>query len=37
LLEELLRDHPQILQAEVFSTWKGLLKINVTQKKRKQE
>tara|TARA_Y100000389_G_C17415702_1_gene493561 strand:+ start:443 stop:1180 length:738 start_codon:yes stop_codon:yes gene_type:complete len=35
LLEELLRDHPQILQAEVFSTWKGLLKINVIQKKAK--
>ena len=35
LLEELLRDQPQILQAEVFSTWKGLLKINVTQKKAK--
>ncbi len=32
LLEEILREHPHILDAEVFSTWEGLLKINLIQK-----
>jgi|TARA_B110000444_G_C18843016_1_gene600079 cell division protein FtsQ len=32
LLEEILCKHPHIRDAEVFSTWEGLLKINLIQK-----
>ena len=32
LLEEILRRHPHVEDVEVFSTWEGMLKINVIQK-----
>lgn len=32
LLEEILREHPHVEDVEVFSTWEGMLKINVIQK-----
>jgi len=35
LLEENLRNHPLVLGAEVFSTWEGVLHIQITQKEAK--
>ncbi len=35
LLEEILRKHPLVLGAEVFSTWEGVLHVEIVQKEAK--